>query len=109
MAKPKIHGKAFLEWLKSFEIVPGNTYRVVIEASYDSLVIIYAEMYGTKAMIEVEPPPELTMAIKVTQPCEPGVPPVRKLKREDQPSPEWLAEFEARQQASIKKWEHPND
>ena len=55
----KIHSKAFLEWLERFGLIPENTRRVVIEASVDSAVMIYAELFGTSPMVEVDPPPEL--------------------------------------------------
>ncbi len=126
MSVHKIHGKAFLEWLKSFEVVPGNTYRVVIEASYDSPVIIYAEMYGTSAMIEVEPPPELTEALKIIKGLKTNEQPITPTKDElgqkedelhlrlkgfmelgaNQPSTYTL--FDEKQRAAIRKWEHPD-
>ena len=35
--------------------------------------------------------------------------PIKKIEKEQEPTPEWLAEFEAKQQAAISKWEHPDD
>lgn len=49
-------------------------------------------------------------AIQACMPIKQGDdPPITKLKREDKPTPEWLAEFEAKQQENIKKWEHLDD
>lgn len=60
-----IPGKAFLDWLKREGIVPENTRRVVIDAEANSPIIIYVEMYGGDKLIEVEPPPELRVGVKI--------------------------------------------
>ena len=56
MADRLIHGKQFLNWLKAAGVVPERTIRVVIEASVRGAVCIYAELYGSEGMVEVDPP-----------------------------------------------------
>lgn len=60
-----IPGQTFLDWLKREGIVPENTRRVVIDAEANNPIIIYVEMYGGDKLIEVEPPPELRVGVKI--------------------------------------------
>ena len=133
MAKITGRDKRVANWLEKIGIDPKTARRVVVDISADSAVYIYIERYGDSKMFEVEPPPELTTAIKLVPPQDDfeeamkiikGLkvndqtiipqkqgddPPVLKLKREDKPTPEWLEEFGAKQRESIKKWERPDD
>jgi len=56
------HSTDMLKWLIRGGIVPDNTLSVVIDIQPDSAVVIYATIIGTKAMLEVDPPPELRSA-----------------------------------------------
>ena len=145
MAKITGRDKRVAEWLEKIGIDPKNTRRVVIDIPCDGPIWIYIEQFGDSAMFEVEPPPELTTAIKVVpsqtnfeeaikiikglKSSEQQIIPsdweairnysgqnlkisdesIKNLTSEQEPTPEWLAEFEAKQQAAISKWEHPDD
>jgi hypothetical protein len=61
-----IIGKAYLDWLKGFGIIPEESRRVVIDIVADEAIIIYVEKYGTKKLLAVEPPPELFAATVIT-------------------------------------------
>ena len=65
MANEMITGNTFLKWLSDNDIIPKDTRRVVIDASYDSAVLMYIEKFGTKKIIEVKPPEDLDKAVKV--------------------------------------------
>lgn len=62
---PVISGRAFLLWLIDNGVIPDRSRRVVIDASYDSIVAIYVETVGTEKLIKVEVPTELVGATKV--------------------------------------------
>lgn len=53
-----VHGKEFLDWLRTGGIIPENTRRVVIDASVNSATMIYVETFASRKMIEVDVPDE---------------------------------------------------
>ena len=122
MTKITGRDKRVADWLEKIGIVPNMTSRVVIDIPANGAVRVYIEQFGDSSMFEVEPPPELTTAIKIKQEesdIEEAVqllkdlntrnPVPSKVKGADEPTPEWLAEFEAKQRAAIQKWERPGD
>jgi len=48
-----ITGKEFLKKLDDLGIVPFDTRRVVIDAVWDDVVIVYVEQLGTERLLEV--------------------------------------------------------
>ena len=138
MSKITGRDKRVADWLEKIGIDPKMTRRVVIDIPANGAVWVYIERFGDSSIFEVEPPPELTTAIRVESHPEPveGPPqadfeealkiikglkvseqqviPVTKgrdpvgVKGAEEPPPEWLEEFEAKQQAAIRKWEHPD-
>ncbi len=125
MSKLTGRDKRVAEWLEKIGIDPKTTRRVVIDIPSNGAVWMYIERYGDSTMFEIEPPPELTTAIHVVpsqsnfeeaikiikglKVSEQPIIPIKRLNKEQEPTPEWLAEFEARQQAAINKWEHSDD
>ena len=57
-SRPRITGDALFDWLVECGLIaPGlNVRRVVIDAATGSAVKAYVELYGTSAMLDVEPP-----------------------------------------------------
>ena len=138
MSKITGRDKRVAEWLWKIGINPTDTRRVVIDIPCDGPVYMYIERFGNSRIFEVEPPPELTTAIRLVPPQDDfeeaikiikglkvGEQPIissdegtdwkeepetiQNLKKEDTPTPEWLEEFRAKQRAAIQKWEFPND
>ncbi len=130
MTKISGRDKRVADWLEKIGIDPKMTRRVIIDIPCDGAVWVYIEQFGDSRIFEVEPPPELTTAIRVEPPQDDfeeaikiakGLklypddaikveddPPIYKLEKNDKPTPEWLAEFEAKKVA-IEKWERPDD
>jgi len=124
MSKITGRDKRVADWLEKIGIDPKMTRRVVIDIPCDGAVWVYIERFGDSQMFEIEPPPELAKGIKIVTPqadFEEAIRIIKGLKTGEQPiissdygpdwreepTPEWLAEFETRQQAAIQKWEHP--
>ena len=59
------HSKELWDWLRLIGIDTATTRRVVIDIPSNGAVTIYIEKFGTRAMLSVEPPPELGTAIKI--------------------------------------------
>ena len=58
MSKPPIRADALIDWFVECGLITTNqrVRRVVIDAEADSVVKVYVELYGTSAMLDVEPP-----------------------------------------------------
>ena len=67
MSKMTGKQKVIAEWLEKIGIDPNSARRVVIDIPCDGAVVVYIEAYGDSSIFEVEPPPELRTAIRVTQ------------------------------------------
>jgi len=60
-----VKSDAFLNWLRAEGIIPENCRRVVIDATAGSVVLVYAELFGSSALIAVKPPPELRVDVVI--------------------------------------------
>ena len=119
MSKVTGRDKRVADWLETIGIDPKVTRRVVIDIPCNGAVVMYVERFGDSSMFEVEPPPDLITAIIVGQvgtDFEEAVRLINELKSDEQqvkgakePTPEWLAEYQAKQQEAIGKWEHSDD
>lgn len=63
-----IKGKHFIDWLIEQGVIPDYTRRVVIDADYRNVVLIYVEAIGTDNLIKIELPESLKgSTVKVLQ------------------------------------------
>ena len=123
MSKITGRDRRVADWLEKIGIDPKATRRVVIDISVDSPIWVYIEQFGDSRMFEVEPPPELTTAIRVQSPqadFEEAIKLIKGLKVSEQPilpippgfsdnvleptdyDPDKLKEY-------IKQWKNPDD
>ena len=50
-----ITGKEFLQKLLDLDVIPLDTRRVVIDAAWNDLVMVYVEQLGTERLLSVTP------------------------------------------------------
>ena len=56
MARDRIvTGKEFLQKLLDLDVIPLDTRRVVIDAAWNDLVMVYVEQLGTERLLSVTP------------------------------------------------------
>ena len=66
MSKITGQNKAVTEWLQKIGIDTKLARRVIIDIPCNGPIEIYIESYGDSSIFEIEPPPELKTAIRVT-------------------------------------------
>jgi len=50
-----VTGKEFLQKLLDLDVIPLDTRRVVIDAAWNDLVMVYVEQLGTERLLSVTP------------------------------------------------------